>query len=138
MITPFAYVETGSIGESQEEVIEGIDQQQKDETDVDSSQRHDLEKELPQLPDDQSGGPVIKRIISPVVNTYTYIFMVDAEEWERQTVQDGELLIEPEAPEKENLRFIGWFIESDIPGEPDIQIDFDQPVSVAEEEPPKH
>ena len=135
-VTPFAYAETGSIGESQEEVIEGIDQQQKDETDVDSSQRHDLEKELPQLPDDQSGGPVIKRIISPVVNTYTYIFMVDAEEWERQTVQDGELLIEPEAPEKENLRFIGWFIESDIPGEPDIQIDFDQPVSVAEEEPP--
>ncbi len=136
-VTPFAYAETGSIGESQEEVIEGIDQQQKDETDVDSSQRHDLEKELPQLPDDRSGGPVIKRIISPVVNTHTYIFMVDAEtEWERQTVQDGELLIEPEAPEKENLRFIGWFIESDVPGEPDIQIDFDQPVSVAEVEPP--
>ncbi len=137
-VTPFAYAETGSIGESQEEVIEGIDQQQKDETDVDSTRRHDLEKELPQLPDDRSGGPVIKRIISPVVNTYTYIFMVDAEEWERQIVQNGEFLIEPEAPEKENLRFIGWFTESDIPGEPDIQIDFDQPVSVAEVEPPEN
>ncbi|HHT15921.1 MAG TPA: InlB B-repeat-containing protein, partial [Clostridiales bacterium] len=82
------------------------------------------------LDPDQSKGGAGSKGITPPQNTYTYIFKVDdEEEVERQSVKDGEYLIEPEAPVKPNHKFKGWFVGSN-------QIDFSQPISVPQEVPP--
>lgn len=55
------------------------------------------------LPDDKK----------PTVDTYCfYNGKTELTEW-RQTVAQGEELLEPTAPTKENARFVGWYDESD-------------------------
>lgn len=57
------------------------------------------------LPDDEK---------KPKVDTYCF-YGADGKEltvW-RQTVAEGEELLEPTAPKKDNARFVGWYDESD-------------------------
>lgn len=53
----------------------------------------------------------------PTVDTYRFYGADDTEltEWQ-QTVAEGEVLLEPTAPTKENARFVGWYVdESETP-----------------------
>ena len=54
------------------------------------------------LPDDEK----------PTVDTYRFYDADDKEltEW-KQTVAEGEELLEPTAPKKENARFVGWYVD---------------------------
>jgi uncharacterized repeat protein (TIGR02543 family) len=64
---------------------------------------------------DYSGGISIKSIIptEPPVTTRTYNFVVDDIPVDTQIIKNNEYLTEPQAPEKANHRFVGWFIGED-------------------------
>jgi len=65
---------------------------------------------------------------NPVADTHTYIFKVDGAKWgDEQIVKNGQYLVEPEAPEKENHKFIGWFV-----GEEQVQFGSEHTIEVTE------
>ncbi|MGI6122335.1 MAG: InlB B-repeat-containing protein, partial [Saccharofermentanales bacterium] len=67
----------------------------------------------------------IMKIISPPEDTHTYNFYVDGVLDQTQIVKDGDYLLQPEAPEKADHKFIGWYVD-DNPN----PIDFSQAVTV--------
>jgi uncharacterized repeat protein (TIGR02543 family) len=71
----------------------------------------------------------IMKIISPPEDTHTYNFYVDGELIQTQIVKNGEFLLQPEAPEKADHKFIGWYVD-DNPN----PIDFSQAVTVTSTE----
>ncbi|HQC48792.1 MAG TPA: InlB B-repeat-containing protein, partial [Bacillota bacterium] len=71
----------------------------------------------------------IMKIISPPEDTHTYNFYVDGVLDQTQIVKDGELLLQPEAPEKAYHKFIGWYVDHPM-YVGDNPIDFSQTVNV--------
>ncbi|MBP6136892.1 MAG: InlB B-repeat-containing protein, partial [Clostridia bacterium] len=65
----------------------------------------------------------IMKIITPEAPTHTYNFKVDGQLVQTQIVKNNEFLLQPEAPEKADHKFIGWYVG-------DNPIDFSQAVTV--------
>ena len=61
------------------------------------------------------GGTSSSSAIIPAEETavITFIFNVDSTEYGRQNIKSGESLIEPEAPYKASMKFLGWYTEED-------------------------
>lgn len=71
--------------------------------------------------------PGIRSIIDPETPTHTYIFVVEGgTSPSPQIVKDGEKLIEPAAPVKENHKFVGWFTDVD---DETTRINFSNPIT---------
>lgn len=58
----------------------------------------------------------------------SFIFTVDGVEYAKQNIRSGESLLEPAAPYKESMKFLGWFTEDGAPF-----TTFNQPLSVTVE-----
>jgi uncharacterized repeat protein (TIGR01451 family)/pilin isopeptide linkage protein/uncharacterized repeat protein (TIGR02543 family) len=79
---------------------------------------------------DYSGGVSLRSIIpsDPPVATRTYEFKVDGVAVDTQIIKNGEYLTEPQAPEKTDHRFVGWFVgEEQLLFGPSNPISFTEP-----------
>lgn len=79
---------------------------------------------------DYSGGVSLRSIIpsDPPVVTRTYEFKADGQTVDTQIIKNGEYLTEPQAPEKADHRFVGWFVgEEQLLFGPSNPISFTEP-----------
>ncbi|NLJ65204.1 MAG: hypothetical protein GX337_07425, partial [Christensenellaceae bacterium] len=67
---------------------------------------------------------------NPVEDTHTYTFMVDGEQLgDKQIVKNGQHLVEPQAPEKPNYKFKGWYV-----GDEKVKFGESNPIAVTSTE----
>jgi len=86
----------------------------------------------PQEDGDENGGSaksVIDEPDIPPTHTYTfYLYSGDENAWgDSQIVRDGEHLVEPEAPEVNGQKFVGWFV-----GDEEVLFGESNPITVEE------
>ncbi|MGI6687052.1 MAG: DUF7507 domain-containing protein [Christensenellales bacterium] len=82
--------------------------------------------------EDPTGDVSVKRLMiitptDPPIYTHTYTFMNGVDQVDKQIIKNGESLVEPDAPEKADHEFVGWFVG-------DEQVQFGVPITVTSTE----
>lgn len=86
-----------------------------------------LKKEEPEPTPEPEPEPEPTPTPEPVINTYTVTFLLDEEEYDVQTVNEGEKASRPEDPDVEGFDFMGW---STMQEDYD-PFDFDTPINAS-------
>lgn len=99
------------------------------ESDKENSAKKPMENLQQALKSEEANRPQLRSIIRPTEPTHTYIFKIDDEEIAQQIVKNGEKLLEPETPQKDHGRFLGWQEEGAVSED---LIDFSETIEVQE------